>query len=238
MFKGTELEEDVDNVFKKIEGTLDPKHYRMLARLDRLFIPAMKGVKDYTSHKTAAIIDTLANAILQGRSCQTSYHSFSDDQLKELRLDPLHFFEHNGGLYLFARALGRADVRMYALERFLSVEMTGDGYEYPKGFDPVRRLESTFTIFDEETPTTFRIRFSAGRAKYIAERRWAKGQKIEKEADGLIIFTMTTMGRWDVIRWLLSYGEEAELLEPKELRKEITEILRGALRTYEKQIPC
>jgi predicted DNA-binding transcriptional regulator YafY len=232
MFKGTELEEDVDNVFKKIEGTLDPKHYRMLTRLDRLFIPTMKGVKDYTSPKTAAIIDTLANAILQGRSCRTSYHSFTDDQLKELRLDPLHFFDHNGGLYLFARAQGRADVRMYAVERFRSVEMTEDGYEYPKGFDPAQRLERTFTIFDEETPTTFRIRFSARQAKYIAERRWAKGQKIEKEADGSIIFTMTTMGRWDVIRWLLSYGAEAELLEPKDLRKEITGVLRGALRPY------
>jgi proteasome accessory factor B len=124
---------------------------------------------------------------------------------------------------------------MYAVERFRSVEMTEDGYEYPKGFDPVRRLESTFTIFDEETPTTFRIRFSAGQAKYIGERRWAKGQKIEKEADGSIIFTMTTMGRWDVIRWLLSYGAEAELLEPKDLRKEIIGVLQRSLGTYGKE---
>ena len=229
MFKGTELEEDVDNVFKKIEGTLDPKHYRMLTRLDRLFIPTMKGAKDYTSPKTAAIIDTLANAILQGRSCETSYHSFSDDQLKELRLDPLHFFEHNGGLYLFARAQGRTGVRMYAVERFRSVKMTEDGYEYPKGFDPIQRLDSTFTIFDEDAPTTFRIRFSAGQAKYISERHWVKGQKIDKQTDGSIIFTMTTMGKLDVARWVLSYGADAELLETKELRKEIAKTLQAAL---------
>jgi len=232
MFKGTELEEDVDNVFGKIEGSVDPKHYPMLKRLDRLFIPAMKGIKDYTSPRTAAIIDTLANAILQGRSCRTTYHSFFDDRLKELRLDPLHLFEHNGGLYLFARAEGRKDVRMYAVERFRSVEMGDEGFEYPEGFDPVRRLESAFTIFDEETPTTFRIRFSPRVAKYVAERRWVKGQKIGKQTDGSILFTMTTMGREDVLRWVLGYGADAELLEPEDLRREIRENLRESLGKY------
>lgn len=231
MFKGTELEEDVENVFAKIEGTVDPKHYRMLKRLDRLFIPAFKGVKDYTSSRTAGIIDTLANAILLERSCDTRYESFSKKEVKALSLDPLHFFDHNG-LYLFARAKGHEDIRIYAVERFQSVEMTEDRYEYPEGFDPVARLESTFTIFDYQAPTTFRIRFSEGSAKYVRERRWAKGQKIEKQPDGSIVLTMTTMGHEDVLRWLLSYGPDAELLEPAALRGEIVASLRKALEGY------
>ncbi|HEY3489178.1 MAG TPA: WYL domain-containing transcriptional regulator [Candidatus Deferrimicrobiaceae bacterium] len=231
MFKGTELEEDVENVFAKIEGSVDPKHYRMLKRLDQLFIPAFKGVKDYTSSKTAGAIDKLANAILLERTCVTKYESFSKKETKALTIDPLHFFDHNG-LYLFARVKGHTDIRIFAVERFQSVEMTEERYEYPEGFDPVKRLESTFTIFDYQAPTTFRIRFSENSAKYVKERRWAKGQKIEKQDDGSIILTMTTMGHEDVLRWLLSYGPDAELIEPVDLREELRTSLRRTLEKY------
>lgn len=232
LFKGTEIEQDIDNVFKKIEGTIDPSHYGMLRRAERLFLPTLKGVKDYTGEEVTEIIDKLANAILLERKCDTRYDSRASGMVKELRLMPLHFFEYAGGLYIFAQAEGRTDVRMYAVERFLGVEMTEEKYEYPEGFDPIKRLESTFTIFDEKKPTTFRIRFSAEQAKYIAERRWAAKQKIEEQPDGSIILTMTTMGHWDVIRWVMGYGAEAELLEPATLRAEIAQALAAAAGKY------
>ena len=232
LFRGTELEEDIDNVFKKIEGTIDPRYYGMLRRAERLFLPALKGVKDYTTGEVAGIIDELANAILLERKCDTRYDSFNAGRIIELRIDPLHFFEFNGGLYLFARADGRKDVRMYAIERFRKVERTEEKYEYPEGFDPFTRLEGTFSIFDQEKPTAFRIRFSEKQAKYVAERRWAAKQKIETQPDGSIILTMTTMGHWDVIRWVLSHGSDAELLEPADLRKEIREVLSEASKKY------
>jgi predicted DNA-binding transcriptional regulator YafY len=235
LFKGTELQEDIDNVFRKIEGTIDPKHYRMLKRADRLFLPNLKGAKDYTAGKVAETIDTLSNAILLERRCRTRYHSFSSETVRNLKLDPLHFFEHNGGLYLFARAERREDVRMYAVERFLKVEMTEEKYDYPEGFDPARRLESTFSIFDEEKATTFRIRFSKRQAKYIAERRWAAKQKIGKQPDGSIILTMTTMGHQDVIRWVLGHGPEAELLEPEPIRREIEALLADTVDNYRRR---
>jgi proteasome accessory factor B len=58
---------------------------------------------------------------------------------------------------------------------------------------------------------------------YIQERCWAKNQKIEKQKDGSIILSMTTSGWFDVKKWLLSYGTEAELLEPADKRKELKE---------------
>lgn len=232
LFRGTELEQDIDNVFRKIECSIDPKHYRLLKRVDHLFLPYFKGVKDYTSGKVTRIIDTLANAILLERICEVRYDSFSSGKNLSVRLAPLHFFEHNGGLYLFAQAEGMSDVRMYAVERFRKAELTEKPFAYPADFDPIRRLESTFTVYEEEKETTFRIRFSAQQAPYIAERRWARKQKIETEPDGSIVLTMKTMGRWDVIRWVLGYGPEAEVLEPEEIREEITKSLVTTLKRY------
>ena len=38
---------------------------------------------------------------------------------------------------------------------------------------------------------------------------------------------METSGWWDVKRWVLSYGSEAKVLEPEDLRKEIRAELKA-----------
>lgn len=236
-FKGTELAEDIDNVFEKISGSLDPKFHSLLDRVRGLFIPTLKFSKDYTGEEVSNIITDLTDAILGNITCTAVYHSFQDDRVRELRIDPLHFFEHNGGLYIFARVTDYDDIRMFAVERFKSVTQTEERFEYPEGFDPEERLDSAFTIFDEE-PTTYRIRFTAAQARYIEERIWAKGQTITKDPDGSIVLTMTTSGRFDVVRWVLGYGANAELLEPADLRTEVGEALQKAGAFYQPIDKC
>ena len=70
-------------------------------------------------------------------------------------------------------------------------------------------------------PINIKIRFSLGQAKYIRKRRWTKKQKISDSTDGSIILEMDTSGWWEVMRWVLSFGADAEVLEPQELREEI-----------------
>ena len=39
--------------------------------------------------------------------------------------------------------------------------------------------------------------------------------------------------RENLFGWILSFGAQAELLEPEELRKELYRVLKGACRKYE-----
>ncbi|MEA1901703.1 MAG: WYL domain-containing protein, partial [Thermodesulfobacteriota bacterium] len=74
--------------------------------------------------------------------------------------------------------------------------------------------------------------FSADQARYIKERKWSKTQKIKKQDDGSVILSMKTSGWWDVKKRVLSYGSDAEVLEPEELRKEIINDLKTACERY------
>ncbi len=123
------------------------------------------------------------------------------------------------------------EIRTLAVERIQEITKTGSSFEYPKDFDPEELLESAFDIVYED-PIDVKIWFSANQARYIKERTWSKTQKIKDQKDGSIILSMSTSGWWDVKRWVLSYGRNAKVLEPEELKKEIVDELTTAKDSY------
>lgn len=158
------------------------------------------------------------------------YHSFADDKTKKYQIDPLRFFERDGGLYLIVRATRFGDIRVLAVERIGQIEATRNTYAYPVDFDPEALLDRSFgMVYDD--PLEVKIWFSADQAPYIRERQWAQEQKISKRKDGSIVLWMKTSGWYDVKKWVLSFGADARVLEPVHLqdkiRNEVAKMLKG-----------
>jgi predicted DNA-binding transcriptional regulator YafY len=229
LFKGTEIEKHANLAYGKLGFFIPEKAFSQLSKIKALFVSPSKFAKDYSGKED--IIDQLTEAILKNETCYVKYHSFYDDKIKNFKIDPLHFFESNAGLYLLVNTTSFGDIRTLALERIQEISKTGDFFEYPKDFDPEELLESAFDIVYED-PIDVKIWFSSGQAPYIRERKWSKTQKIEDQEDGSIILSMSTSGWWDVKKWILSYGAEAMVLEPEELKKEIIDEIEVAKENY------
>lgn len=230
LYRGTEIEQIVEAAFGKI-GLFVPNGLSdQLQKIKTLFVPSSKFAKDYSGKEE--LIDTLTDAVLKKRTCYVRYHSFGDDRIKNFKIDPLCFFENHGGLYVFVNATSFGQLRILAVERIQGLELTGDTFDAPADFDPETLLSSAFDMVYDD-PLLVRIWFSAEQARYIKERTWAPGQKIIDEPDGAIILEMQTSGWWDVKKWLLSFGAEASVLEPEELRCEIAEELGRAMARYQ-----
>lgn len=120
---------------------------------------------------------------------------------------------------------------MLAVERIGLIETTDAAFVYPADFDPEALLDRSFGMFYDD-PLEVKIWFSAGQARYIRERQWAQEQKITKRKDGSIVLWMKTSGWWDVKKWVLSFGADAAVLEPVEMRDEIREEFLAALESY------
>ena len=229
LYKGTEIGKNIRSAFNKI-GVFAPNGLAdKIDKIKTLFIPFSKFAKDYSGKEK--IIESLTEAMLQKKTCHVKYHSFSDNKIKEFKIDPLNFFERKGGLYIFARITRFGDIRMMAVERIQTMELTNDYFEYPDDFDPEEALSSAFDIIYDD-PIEAKIWFSAAQARYVKERQWAKEQKIKEQKDGSIILEMKTSGFWDVKKWALSFGAEAEVLEPKELREAIGNEIKKVMGVY------
>lgn len=86
-------------------------------RLDQvktLFVPSTKFTKDYSDKED--VIELITDAIFRRQTCTVEYHSFHDDKTKSFKIDPLQFFERDGGLYLFVRATDFGHIRVLAVE--------------------------------------------------------------------------------------------------------------------------
>ncbi len=219
-----------DSAFGKMSFFMPVGFSQQLDKIRTLFVPPGKFTKDYTGKEK--IINDLRRAMIEQRRCTVRYHSFSSGKKREYELDPLRFFENNGGLYAFVYICGYNEIRTLAVERIERLEVTDVSFDYPEDFDPEKLLTSAFgIIFDK--PFQVKIRFSKEAAPYIRERTWAPVQQLtENEVDGSLILEMETLGWLDVKKWVLSHGVQAELLEPKEMRAEIAEELKNCLLKY------
>lgn len=229
IYKGTEIEEGIDTAFSKFGLILPAGMRKALERYSTLFISTSSGTKCYTGKEE--IIDDLHYAILNELTCAVTYHSFADDRVKQFNVNPLHFFERDGGLYLLVVATRYGDLRTLAVERIKEIDISDQTFSYPDGFDPKELLDSAFNLTYDD-PLEVKIRFSSGQARYIKERRWAKEQKIRQQEDGSIVLEMKTSGWHEVKRWVMTFGRDAEVIEPVKMREGIVDELGACLNCY------
>lgn len=230
LFKGSAIRKNVDSAFRKLRAIVPDNLATSLDRIGDLFVSCRKLLKDYSNKEQ--VIDELRDAMILRKVCYVKYHSFRTDEVKNYTLEPLHFFENEGGLYILANIREYKEVRVLAVERFHEVLTSADRFDYPQGFVPEEYLTSTFGII-RDREVSVAIWFSKDVARYIKERTWVPDQQIrEDEETGGVVLEMSTGGWMDVKRWVLSYGEKARVLEPKELRDEIAAELKRAAAGY------
>lgn len=230
LYTGTEIEANIERAFQKLDVFFPDGLSRKLEKIKALFLTTDKLTKDYAGKEE--IIEKLTDAILQQRSCNIGYHSYSSGKVSSFNIDPLKLFEWGGGLYLAVYVSDYDNIRTLAVERINKISLTENEFVYQENFNPDDILEDAFGIIYDD-PVRVKIRFSDEQAPYVQERKWCKDQHIEVLNDGSIILTMHTSGWFDIKKWILSFGEDAELLEPAEKREEIKEAIRQMAGLYQ-----
>jgi len=234
LVRGLTIGQEIKAAFDKLDELFPGKAVRRLERIQRLFLPPLSATKSYDNKTT--VLDRLMEAALDQWGVRLTYHRFHPtEKTSVFDADPLHFFECDGGLYLIYRYPKTGGIRTLAVDRIQDVEITDRAFLPPKDFVAEKYLTSPFDITHGK-PFHARIRFSAQEATFIRERNWHPTQKITEFPDGSIQFEMTATGSWEVKRWVLGYGAEAEVIAPRELRDAVAEDVGCLHRVYGKKL--
>lgn len=143
-------------------------------------------------------------------------------------------FVFSGGTYCYVmEKAGRS--YMLSVQRIENVErqLIKKNIPYPTpDVDIKKALSDPFGIVREAEEFEAVVKLSDWQGYYEKEKLWPDSVKIEREDDHWL-FRVTTCGAYWLLRWVLSLGPEAELLEPQWLRDKIKEEIKSLAVIYE-----
>lgn len=174
----------------------------------------------------------LQRAIEQHAVCQVSYDPVPPHTAFAGRIHPLHLHFHRHTWYVLAFSERHDEVRMFNLSRFTELIETDDVYSHmPFSIDDY--LDDAWGIIPSGRKYNIQIRFSARVTRNVSEIRWHRTQKVEQHRDGSCTARFCVNGLDEIKWWILGYGDQAEVIEPAELREELTDMARNLLSEYE-----
>jgi len=217
--QGSPIYESLESAIQKIGSQLPAQSFSFLRGLENALAVRTFGFKDYTRSKQT--IEAMTRAVFHKYRVRLRYQSPRDSKPTERELDPYRLWYVSNALYVVGHDHLRNDMRVFAVDRIRSVTLTNRRFEIPEDFDFEAFTRSAFNIIWGDAQEV-NIRFSALQAPYIRERSWHPSQKIETEPDGSIILTLRVADLGEVKFWLIGFGAEAEVLEPAELRDDVT----------------
>lgn len=228
---GTNFRADIDALFERFERTMSPGDLAQLRTFHRKFFPLPDAPKSYA--KQMDLLDDIIDALIRQYVVTLSYR-VPNGEIHPHRLRPYTMLTYKEGLYLIGFSETAGAIRTFAVDRVRKLAVNrGSKFDYPDDYDPSIYCSGSFGIIRGE-PVTVRIRFSPRVASFISERRYVVGQKIRKEPDGSVVLAMVTGLTPDLIGWLLGFGDDAEVLEPRSLGVEIAARHHAAAEKYRK----
>ena len=175
---------------------------------------------------------SLHRAISGRRRVQIYYYTASRDCHQERVVEPYHLYNRGGDWYLIAFDHLRSAYRIFhagRIERWMVLPAT---FRRDPAFSLENWMAQAFQLERGEQPVEVAIRFDAGQAPYIRERRWHSTQRIEELPDAGLVLRFQAGGLSEVKRWVLSYGSHATVLAPVGLREEVAAEARSVAGMY------
>ena len=94
-------------------------------------------------------------------------------------------------------------------------------------------FELAWDIIADQEPVEVVLRFSAAVASRVREARWHPTERVEIESDGSLTWRATVAGTIEIRLWILSWGDDVEVLSPAALRDDVGRTHARAAGRYE-----
>jgi predicted DNA-binding transcriptional regulator YafY len=219
-YRGTPFEVPLRAAFNKIGHGLRDRITFSWSDLDAAisFRPFGQSVADLE------VFELLSRAVLESAEVEFQYRKLRSRTAEIRRVRPYHLGCVENQWYLFGFDLARQQVRTFALPRIGAPRRTGAHFKRPANFSIGKFLDSSFGVFQSDGRMRVRIRFQPFAAQLVRERVWHHSQKMRELRDGGVELQLQLGSLEEIERWILSWGEQAEVLEPARLRQRLLEV--------------
>lgn len=213
---GTPLADDARSIFDKVVATLPDDAAAEFAQLGPRFLYVSDGgIKSYAEHADA--VDELLTGALRRQTVDASYRPAHGKKI-EGGFEPWGIALYRNGLYVVGRWEAERGPRVFAVERFVSVERRRrTRFAVPGGFSLAHFFGGALGVFPGGEIEEIVLEFPAAVAMIVRARRYHPSQRTAVLRDGGVRVELRAPLSPDVVAWLVGWGAMVRVCSPQTL---------------------
>lgn len=230
--KWDDLQKQAKSLLSKIDAVVDPK-IRSIANS----IPESCKIhcrQPYQQKQLSTFAQVLDKAIQGTHKVKLFCESVSEG-ISERIVQPYSLVFRNHIWYLLGFCESVKDFHMFNLNHFKRITLLDGSFKKDPDFSVEKFFENKWEISGGKLYNV-QLRFKGATANQILSSQHHPEEEVTKQRDGSVLYYITVEGLEEIAKWILSFGKEAEVLKPKELRdrifrmgKELTELYDSKL---------
>jgi len=215
-------------VLAKIEANLNPVVRKDLNRLGDVASVNVKSTSDFS--RLSLMFKLIEQSILNRKSLKFVYESLKSKESSR-QVDPYSLVFRRHAWYLVGFCHRRNEVRIFRLNRIKKITLLDKSFQRKQDFSLSDFFKDSWELYQGK-PVCVRIKFRGIGAKVVGSGQHHPSEKITKLKDGSLIYEVKVNGIEEICRWILGFGEDAKVLEPKNLKEKIRSTVEKMKRFY------
>ncbi len=226
-------ERDVDGIsaLEKIAEALpDPVGRQVQATAEQLRRRPPNGERQ-------EIIRRLTESWAEGTTVTIRYRSQnSGPDVRQTDFDPylLEPSALGNATYVIGHSHEHGAVRTFKVDRIQQVDRTGRRFVARDVDEILQKLADSWGVVfaDGDEHYDVKLAFSPAVAARVAETNWHPSQRLDHCEDGSVVLQMRLPSLLEFVPWVRSWGPDALVIEPDELRDQVAESFTRAAQRY------
>ena len=214
-------------VRERLKKILAAQHPGDPDAINRIRILSMMGRQTGLKH-----FQTTASAVLQRKQLDIAYHSRGRDQQTERIVSPQRLTHYRDNWYLDAWCHKREALRSFAVERIAACQVRDCAARDIADSELNAHFASSYGIFAGQAKHTAVLRFTAERARWVADEQWHPHQQGQFLLDGSYELRIPYANETELAMDILKHGAAVEVIAPEALRQTILQSLQKAQENY------
>lgn len=180
-----------------------------------------------------AIFHQMVGALFENRAIRITYRTPYTGETSERLIQPLHLLCYMGNWHLIAFCTLREELRNFTLSRIEKIEQGTAKIDLPESLPSVKKyIRQAFGVITGPFSAEVALRFRPALAARVSEQIWHDSQQMSMDDDGSLELTFPVAGFEEVVREILKYGADVEVVAPEDLREMVREEIQRMTKIY------
>ncbi|MDQ8186827.1 YafY family protein [Pelagicoccus sp. SDUM812002] len=227
------LDASIQSALLKVKAALPDRQKSRLERVEESVIFGWSSHAPKPDGCVARLVD-LQTCLAESRALRIAYQGGGRGEVTKRDVEPLGLIHYLDYWHLIAWCRLRKDYRDFRIDRIQKIDILDRNTEQHGNFNLQKYLEKQHDRTESLEVKIFFKTISVGRAR----REWSLGLVSEHEVEGGSILVLATKACDWMTGWLLSFQENATVLEPEEMKHALAEEARKVADHHAIRVTC